>query len=84
MGFIYEVSDAVIGVLSPGIGRKLIPLKYHVNAAKTVQVPVSGHLNGAGYQVVLERSVSSAEVRSPLGELVFTGTRWRGREIFFN
>ncbi len=40
IGFICEVSDAVIGVLSPGNGRKLIPLKYHVNAAKTVRVPV--------------------------------------------
>jgi hypothetical protein len=35
MGFICQVSDAVIGVLSLGSDRKLIPLEYHVNAAKT-------------------------------------------------
>jgi hypothetical protein len=84
MGFICQVSDAVIRVLSPGIGRKLIPLKYHVNAAKTLWVQVSGRLNGARHQVVLERSLMRAELRSLRGELVFTGRRYRGQETFFN
>jgi hypothetical protein len=84
MGFICQVSDAVIRVLSPAIGRKLIPLKYHVNAAKTLQVQVSGRLNGAWHQVVLERSLRRAELRSLRGELVFTGRRYRGQETFFN
>jgi hypothetical protein len=47
MWFICGVSDAVIGVLALGMGRKLIPLKYHVNAAKTVRIHDLGRDIGA-------------------------------------
>jgi hypothetical protein len=65
MAFICQVSDAVIGVLSPGIGRKVIPLKYHVNAAERVKTMVLGPFSEVWYQVVLERSLLRAERRSP-------------------
>jgi hypothetical protein len=56
MGFICQVSDAVIGVLSLGSDRKLIPLEYHVNAAKNLDLLVYGRIYAAWRQVVLERS----------------------------
>jgi hypothetical protein len=88
MGFIVSVSDAVIGVLSPGSDRKLIPLKYHVNAAKTVQTSVCGRFNSAPDQVVLERSFLWTKVTAPgegaVTEMVFTPEGLTRVEFFLN